>query len=67
MTIVSRALGLLGFDQIKSLALSVLRVDRLVEGSRARHVLRDFGQALADSRAACDPLTGRTPPRAEGQ
>ena len=53
VTTVSRALVLLGFDQIKSLALSMLLVDRLVEGTRARrHVLRDFGQALSASSVA---------------
>ncbi|MFZ4759425.1 MAG: HDOD domain-containing protein, partial [Burkholderiaceae bacterium] len=52
VTTVSRALVLLGFDQIKSLALSMLLVDRLVEGARARHVLRDFGQALSASSVA---------------
>ena len=52
VTTVSRALVLLGFDQIRTLALSMLIVDSLVEGRRVRSVRRDFGQALGASSVA---------------
>jgi HD-like signal output (HDOD) protein len=54
VTTVSRALVLLGFDQIRSLALSMMLVDRLVPGNRAGPVMRAFAQALgAASVARC--------------
>ncbi len=65
VTTVSRALVLLGFDQIRTLALSMLIVDSLVEGRRARSVLRDFGQALGASTVARCALQRRWPACAE--
>ena len=65
VTTVSRALVLLGFDQIRSLALSMLLVDSLLEGRRARSVMRDFGQALGASSVARCTLLRRWPACAE--
>jgi HD-like signal output (HDOD) protein len=52
VTTVSRALVLLGFDQIRSLALSMMLVDRLVPGDRAGPIMRDFAQALGAATVA---------------
>jgi HD-like signal output (HDOD) protein len=52
VTTVSRALVLLGFDQIRSLALSMMLVDRLVPADRAGPIMRDFAQALGAATVA---------------
>jgi HD-like signal output (HDOD) protein len=65
VTTVSRALVLLGFDQVRTLALSMMLVDRFVDGPRARPVMRDFGQALAASAIARGALQRCWPACAE--
>ena len=52
VTTVSRALVLLGFDQVRSLALSMMLVDKLVPGDRPGSIRRDFAQALGASTVA---------------
>jgi len=65
VTTVSRALVLLGFDQIRTLALSMMLMDRLVENAQSRSVMRDFGQALGASAVARCTLQRRWPACAE--
>jgi HD-like signal output (HDOD) protein len=65
VTTVSRALVLLGFDQIRSLALSMMLVDRLLPGAQSRPAMRDFGQALSASSIARCTLRQRWPACAE--
>ncbi|HYF60862.1 MAG TPA: HDOD domain-containing protein [Burkholderiaceae bacterium] len=65
VTTVSRALMLLGFDQVRSLALSMMLVDHLVPAARARPVMRAFGQALGASSVARCTLQRRWPSCAE--
>jgi hypothetical protein len=77
VTTVSRALVLLGFDQIRMLALSMMLMDRLVKSAQSRAVMRDFGQALgagtarpisgsASLRARRPRASRRAPPRPRG-
>jgi hypothetical protein len=65
VTTVSRALVLLGFDQIRTLALSMVLMDRLVESAQSRAVMRDFGQALGAAAVARCTLQRRWPACAE--
>lgn len=65
VTTVSRALVLLGFDQIRTLALSMMLMDRLVESAQSRAVMRDFGQALGAAAVARCTLQRRWPACAE--
>jgi HD-like signal output (HDOD) protein len=61
VTTVSRALVLLGFDQIRSLALSMMLVDKLVPSERAQPLRRDFAQALSAAAVARCALQRRWP------
>lgn len=65
VTTVSRALVLLGFDQIRTLALSMMLVDKLVPSERAQPVRRDFAQALGAAAVARCALQRRWPSCAE--
>jgi HD-like signal output (HDOD) protein len=65
VTTVSRALVLLGFDQIRTLALSMMLMERLVESAQSRAVMRDFGQALGAAAVARCTLQRRWPACAE--
>jgi len=62
---VSRALMLLGFDQIRTLALSMMLVDRLVSQDGAAQVMRDFGQSLRAASVSRCLLQRRWPAYAE--
>ncbi|MFM1988962.1 MAG: hypothetical protein RJA99_1919 [Pseudomonadota bacterium] len=65
VTTVSRALVLLGFDRVRSLALSMILIDSLVDGPRSRAVLREFSQALGAASVARCTLLRRWPACAE--
>ena len=65
VTTVSRALMLLGFDQTRTLALSMMLVDRLVPGERGAAVMRDFGQSLRAASVSRCLLQRRWPACAE--
>ena len=65
VTTVSRGLVLLGFDQIRALALSMMLLDRLVESTQAHAVMRDFGQTLGAAAVARCTLQRRWPACAE--
>lgn len=65
VTTVSRALMLIGFDQTRTLALSMMLVDRLVAGERGAAVMRDFGQSLRAASVSRCLLQRRWPACAE--